>query len=134
MSESSYDSTSNSMMMTYFCGEMARCFTSRTPLNPRRRFHSCSKPKVILLYYSYQTENCGFWRWEDSSSGNSSIEVNLLKSKLEVATLKIENLRESLNAVKIERDNLKKKLENLESLNYFEVNKSRNLKAKVSKL
>jgi len=34
-----------------------------------------------------------------------------LKSKLEVATLKIKNLRESLNAVKIERDNLKKKLE-----------------------
>ena len=48
--------------------------------------------------------------------------------------MKIKNLRESLNAVKIERDNLKKKLENLESLNYFEVNKSRNLKAKASKL
>ncbi|KAH0776392.1 hypothetical protein KY290_007803 [Solanum tuberosum] len=69
--------------------------------------------------------------WEDSSPGNSSIEVNLLKSKLEVAMFKMENLRESLNAVKIERDNLKKKLENLESLNYFEVNKSRNLEAKV---
>ncbi|KAG5616168.1 hypothetical protein H5410_015992 [Solanum commersonii] len=46
----------------------------------------------------------------------------------------MENLRESLNAVKIERDNLNKKLENLQSLNYFEVNKSRNLEAKVSKL
>ncbi|KAH0632990.1 hypothetical protein KY284_035776 [Solanum tuberosum] len=73
-------------------------------------------------------------RWKDSSSENSSIEVNLLKSKLKLATLKMENLRESLNAEKIERDNLKKKMENLESLNYFEVNKSRNLEAKVSKL
>ncbi|KAH0762667.1 hypothetical protein KY290_018740 [Solanum tuberosum] len=91
---------------------MAHCFTSRTPLTPGRRFYKCSKPKI---------KNCGFWRWEDSSLGNSSIEVNLLKSKLEVATLKMENLRESLNTVKIERDNLKKKLENLESLNYFEV-------------
>ncbi|KAH0712278.1 hypothetical protein KY285_007850 [Solanum tuberosum] len=100
MSESSCDSISNSKIMTCFCGELARCFTSRTPLNPGRRFYRCSKPK----------------------------------SKLEVATLKMENLRESLNAVKIERDNLKKKLENLESLNYFEVNKSRNLEAKVSKL
>ncbi|KAH0781541.1 hypothetical protein KY290_001139 [Solanum tuberosum] len=125
MSESSCDSISNSKIMTCFCGELARCFTSRTPLNPGRRFYRCSKPKI---------ENCEFWRWEDSSSENSSIEVNLLKSKLEVATLKMENLRESLNAVKIERDNLKKKLENLESLNYFEVNKSRNLEAKVSKL
>ncbi|KAH0699272.1 hypothetical protein KY284_013487 [Solanum tuberosum] len=125
MSESSCDSISNSKIMTCFCGELARCFTSRTPLNPGRRFYRYSKPKI---------ENCEFWRWEDSSSENSSIEVNLLKSKLEVATLKMENLRESLNAVKIERDNLKKKLENLESLNYFEVNKSRNLEAKVSKL
>ncbi|KAG5579380.1 hypothetical protein H5410_050007, partial [Solanum commersonii] len=111
MSESSCDSISNFMMMACFCGEMARCFTSRNPLNPEKRFYRCSKPKI---------ENCGFWRWEDSSSGNSSIEVNLLKSKLEVATLKMENLRESLNAIKIERDNLKKKLKNLESLNYFE--------------
>ncbi|TMW86230.1 hypothetical protein EJD97_021749 [Solanum chilense] len=46
----------------------------------------------------------------------------------------MENFRESLNAVKIERDNLKKKLENLESLNHYEVNKSRSLEAKVSKL
>ncbi|KAG5630014.1 hypothetical protein H5410_001731 [Solanum commersonii] len=99
--------------MTCFCGELARCFTSRTSLNPKRRFYRCSKPKI---------ENCEFWRWEDSSSENSSIEVNLLKSKLEVAALKMENLRESLNAMKIERDNLKKILENLESLNYFEVN------------
>ncbi|KAH0716620.1 hypothetical protein KY290_012898 [Solanum tuberosum] len=99
---------------------MACCFTSRTPLNLGRKFYRCSKPKI---------ENCGFWRWEDSSSENSSIEVNLLKSKLEVATLKMENLRESLNAIKIERDSLKKKMENLESLNYFEVNKSRNLES-----
>ncbi|WMV29414.1 hypothetical protein MTR67_022799 [Solanum verrucosum] len=125
MSESSCDSISNSKIMTCFCGELARCFTSRTPLNPGRRFYRCSKPKI---------ENCEFWRWEDSSSENSSIEVNLLKSKLEVATLKMENLRESLNAVKIERDNLKKKLENLESLNYFEVNKSRNLVSKLKML
>ncbi|KAK4710075.1 hypothetical protein R3W88_004588 [Solanum pinnatisectum] len=125
MSESSCDSISNSMMMTCFCGGMASCCTSRTPLNPGRRFYRCSKPKI---------ENCGFWSWEDSSSGNSSIEVNLLKSKLEVATLKMENLRESLNAIKIERDNLKKKMENLESLNYFKVKKSRNLEAKVSKV
>ncbi|KAH0696309.1 hypothetical protein KY290_013667 [Solanum tuberosum] len=118
MSKSSCDSISNSMMMTCFCGGMASCFTSRTPLNPGRRFYRCSEPKI---------ENCGFWRWEDSSSGNSSIEVNLLKSKLEVASLKMENLGESLNAVKIERDN------NLESLNYFELNKSRNLEAKVLK-
>ncbi|KAH0773769.1 hypothetical protein KY290_010906 [Solanum tuberosum] len=111
MSESSCDSISNFMIMTYFCGELTRCFTSRTSLNPRRRFYRCSKPKI---------ENCEFWRWEDSSSENSSIEVNLLKSKLEVATLKMENLRESLNAGEIERDNLRKKLENLESLNYFE--------------
>ncbi|KAG5581322.1 hypothetical protein H5410_051949 [Solanum commersonii] len=69
MSESSCDSISNSMIMTCFCGELARCFTSRTRLNPGRRFYRCSKPK----------------------------------SKLEVATLKMENLRESLNAVKIER-------------------------------
>ncbi|KAG5601766.1 hypothetical protein H5410_033136 [Solanum commersonii] len=124
MSESSCDSISNSMMMTCFCGEMARCFTS-TPLNPERRFYRCLKPKI---------ENCGFWMWEDSSSGNSSIEVNLLKFKLEIATLKMENLRESLNTIKIERDNLKKKLKNLESLNYFEVNKSRNLEAKALKL
>ncbi|KAH0709743.1 hypothetical protein KY290_011149 [Solanum tuberosum] len=79
---------------------MACCLTSRTPLNLGRRFYRCSKPKI---------ENCEFWRWEDSSSGNSSIEVNLLKSKLEVATLKMENFIESLNAVKIERGNLKKK-------------------------
>ncbi|KAH0706620.1 hypothetical protein KY289_011696 [Solanum tuberosum] len=118
MSESTCDAISNSMMMTYFCGEMTRCFTSRTSLNPERRFYRCSKSK----------------RWEDSSSENSSIEVNLPKSKFEVSTLKMENLRESLNAVKIERDNLKKKLKNLESLNYFEVNKSRNLEAKVLKL
>ncbi|KAK4726917.1 hypothetical protein R3W88_031834 [Solanum pinnatisectum] len=128
MSESTCDSITNSMRMTCFYGEMARCFTSRTPLNSKRRFYR------FLLCYFYQIENYGFWRWEDSSSENSSIEVNLLKSKLEVAMLKMENLRESLNAVKIERDNLKKKLENLESLNYFEVNKSRNLEAKVSKL
>ena len=56
--------------------------------------------------------------------------ILLLKSKLQVDTLKMENLRESLNVVKIERD----KLDNLETLNYFEVNKSRNLEAKVSKL
>ncbi|KAK4727294.1 hypothetical protein R3W88_032211 [Solanum pinnatisectum] len=112
MSESTCDSISNSMMTTCFYCEMARCFTSRTPLNPGRTFYRCSKPKI---------ENCEFWRWEDSSSGNSSIEVDLLKSKLEVATLKMENLRELLNA-------------NLESLNYFEVNKLRNLEAKVSKL
>ncbi|KAH0714809.1 hypothetical protein KY284_007714 [Solanum tuberosum] len=96
---------------------MTSCFTSRTLLNPKRRFYRCSKPEI---------ENCGFLRWEDSFPGNSSTEVNLLKSKLEVATLKIENLRESLNGVKIIRDNLKKKLENFDSLNYFEVNKSRN--------
>ncbi|KAG5609477.1 hypothetical protein H5410_020758 [Solanum commersonii] len=121
MSESSCDSISNSMIMTCFCGELARYFTSTVSLNPRRRFYRCSKPKI---------ENCEFWRWEDSSSENSSIEVNLLKSKLEVATLKMENLRESLNVVKIKRDNLREKMENLESLNYFEVNKSRNLEAK----
>ncbi|TMW89412.1 hypothetical protein EJD97_017214, partial [Solanum chilense] len=74
------DSISNSMIMTCFCDESARCFTSRNPLNPGRRFYRCSKPKM-------------------------------------------ENLRESLNKIKIERDNLKKKLENLEILNYFEVNK-----------
>uniref|UniRef100_A0A3Q7JC10 GRF-type domain-containing protein n=1 Tax=Solanum lycopersicum TaxID=4081 RepID=A0A3Q7JC10_SOLLC len=125
MSDSSCDSISNSIMMTCFCGELTRCFTPRTPLNLVRRFYRCSKSKI---------ENCEFWRWEDKSSENSSIEANLLMSKLEVATLKMENLRESLNAVKIERDNLKKKLENLESLNYFEVNKLRNLKAKVPKL
>ncbi|KAG5573166.1 hypothetical protein H5410_062932 [Solanum commersonii] len=119
ISESTSDSISNSTMMTCFCGEMTR-FTSRTSLNPEEDF--------------LDIENCEFWRWEDSSSENSSIEVNLLKSKLEVATLKMENLRESLNAIKIERDNLKEKLENLESLNYFEVNKSRNLEAKVLKL
>ncbi|KAK4713366.1 hypothetical protein R3W88_019273 [Solanum pinnatisectum] len=79
---------------------MTRCFTLRTPLNPERRFYRCLKPKI---------ENCGFWRWEDSSPRNSFIEINLLKSKLEVAMLKMENLRESFNAVKIERDNLKKK-------------------------
>ncbi|KAK4733361.1 hypothetical protein R3W88_007622 [Solanum pinnatisectum] len=111
MSGSSCDSIS-SMMMTCFCGEMTRCFTSKTSLNPGRRFYRYSKPKI---------ENCGFWRWEDSSPGNSSIEVNLLKPKLEVAMLKMENLRE-------------KKLENLESLNYFKMNKLRNLEAKVSKL
>ncbi|KAH0682764.1 hypothetical protein KY290_021354 [Solanum tuberosum] len=105
MSESTCDT-----MMTCFCGEMARCFTSRTPLNPGRRFYRCSKPKI---------KNCGFWRWEDSSLENSSIEVNLLKSKLEVATLKMENLRELLNSINIDRDNLKKKLESLQSLNYF---------------
>ncbi|WMV19822.1 hypothetical protein MTR67_013207 [Solanum verrucosum] len=131
MSESSCDSISNSMIMTCFCGELTRCFTSRTSLNPGRRFYRCSKPNV---HFSLNIENCEFWRWEDSSSENSSIEVNLLKSKLEVATLKMENLSESLNAMKIERDNLKKKLENLQSLNYFEVNKSRNLEAKVLKL
>ncbi|KAG5575976.1 hypothetical protein H5410_056110 [Solanum commersonii] len=125
MSESNCDSISNSMMMTCFCGEMTHYFTSRTPLNPGRRVYRCYKSKL---------ENCRFWRWEDSSPGNSSVEVNLLKSKLEVAMLKMENLKESLNAVKIEKDNLKKKLENLESLNYFEVSKSRNLEAKVSKL
>ncbi|KAK4731858.1 hypothetical protein R3W88_024846 [Solanum pinnatisectum] len=123
MSESSCDSISNSMMMTCFCGEVTR-FTSRTSLNPGRKFYRCSKPKI---------ENYGFWRWKDSSPGNSFIEVNLLKSKLECC-VEMENLRESLNAVKIERDKFLKKMENLESLNYFEVNKSRNLEAKVSKL
>lgn len=40
-----------------------------------------------------------------------------------------------MNATNIERDNFFfKKMENLESFNYFEVNKSRNLKAKVTKL
>ena len=88
----------------------------------------------VLLCYFYQIENCGFWRWEDNSSESSSIEVNLLKSKLEVATLKMKNLRESLSAVKIERDNLKIQLKNLESLNHFEVNKSRNLEASKLKM
>ncbi|KAK4733425.1 hypothetical protein R3W88_007686 [Solanum pinnatisectum] len=118
MSESFCDSISNSMIMTCFCGELARCFTSRTPLNLGRRFYRCSKP---MLHFSLNMENCEFWRWEDSSLENSSIEVNLLKSKLEVATLKMENLGES-------------KIGEFRSLNYFEVNKSRNLEAKVSKL
>ncbi|KAK4708516.1 hypothetical protein R3W88_029441 [Solanum pinnatisectum] len=122
MSESSCDSISNSMLMTCFCGEITHCFTSRTLLNSGRRFYRCYKSKFFSIFLD-QIENCRYWRWEDSSPGNTSIEVNLLKSKLK-----------SLNAVKFERDNLKKKLENLDSLNYFEVNKSRNLKAKVSKL
>ncbi|KAG5575865.1 hypothetical protein H5410_055999 [Solanum commersonii] len=98
--------------MTCFCGEITSCFTSRTLLNPKRIFYRYSKPEI---------ENCGFLRWEDSFPGNFSTEVNLLMSKLEVATLKIENLRESLNGVNIIRDNLKKKLENFDSLNYFEM-------------
>ncbi|PHU22462.1 hypothetical protein BC332_07569 [Capsicum chinense] len=43
-------------------------------------------------------------------------------------------LRDSLNAVKIERDNLKEKLEILEKRNYSEVNKSRNLEEKLLKM
>ncbi|TMW98493.1 hypothetical protein EJD97_003957 [Solanum chilense] len=46
----------------------------------------------------------------------------------------MKNLRESLSAVKIERDNLKIQLKNLESLNHFEVNKSRNLEASKLKM
>uniref|UniRef100_A0A3Q7JBI1 Uncharacterized protein n=1 Tax=Solanum lycopersicum TaxID=4081 RepID=A0A3Q7JBI1_SOLLC len=38
MSESSCGSISNSMTMTYFCGELTRCFTSRTPLNLKEDF------------------------------------------------------------------------------------------------
>ncbi|KAG5586956.1 hypothetical protein H5410_047390 [Solanum commersonii] len=53
MSESSYDSISNSMMMTCFCGEMTRYFTSRTSLNPGRRFYRFSKPKIPPLHHLY---------------------------------------------------------------------------------
>ncbi|KAG5602084.1 hypothetical protein H5410_033454 [Solanum commersonii] len=91
MYESSCASISNSMMATCFYGEMARCFTSRTPLNPERRFYRCSKPN---LYFSLNVNFYDFWLWEDSSPGKSSIEVNLLESKLVVTKLKMENLRE----------------------------------------
>ncbi|CAN4078601.1 unnamed protein product [Withania somnifera] len=93
------DSITNSVR-TYFCGENASCFTSRTSLNPERKNFKCPK----------------------------------YKDKLEVATVKIDSFRESLNAAKIERDNFKKKLEILETINYSEVKKSRNLEEKLLKM
>lgn len=78
-----------------------------------------------------QIEIVGFEEWEDDSPWNAFVEVNLLKSNLKIATVKMKNLKESLSAVKIERDNLKNKLKNLVSINYFEVNKLRDLKAKL---
>ncbi|KAM3358745.1 hypothetical protein P3S68_021678 [Capsicum galapagoense] len=48
--------------------------------------------------------------------------------------VKMDTLRDSLNAVKIERDELKQKLEHLEAVNYPEVNKTRNLGEKLLKM
>ncbi|XP_059291356.1 uncharacterized protein At4g04775-like isoform X2 [Lycium ferocissimum] len=104
------------------CGEIARCFTSKTPSNPGRIFYKCPKAKA---------ENCGFWEWQDNFLDNALLEISDLKGKLEVATVKMDNLRESLNAVKLERDNLKKKVHNLEAINNSQVNKSRELEEKM---
>lgn len=62
------------------------------------------------------------------------VQINNLKAKLEVAMVKMDTERDSLNGVKIERDDLKQKLKRLEALNYSEVNKSRNLEEKLLKM
>ncbi|KAM3203035.1 hypothetical protein P3L10_030661 [Capsicum annuum] len=48
--------------------------------------------------------------------------------------VKMDTERDSLNGVKIERDDLKQKLKRLEALNYSEVNKFRNLEEKLLKM
>ncbi|XP_060200916.1 uncharacterized protein LOC132629219 [Lycium barbarum] len=120
MSELSCNSTKNC-----HCSEIARCFTSKTSSNPGRIFYKCPKPKA---------ENCGFWEWKDNFPDNTLLEISDLKGKLEVATVKMDNLRESLDAVKLERDNLKKKVYDLEAINNSQLNKSGELEEKMLKL
>ncbi|XP_059286144.1 uncharacterized protein LOC132039660 [Lycium ferocissimum] len=107
------------------CGEINRFFILKIPSNPGRKFCKCPKPKA---------KNCGFWEWPDNFSDNTLSEISDLKGKLEVATVKIDNLRESLDAIRLERDNLKKKVDNLEAINNSQVNKSRKLEEKILKL
>lgn len=60
--------------------------------------------------------------------------INSLKTQVNKPTVKIDTLNTILNTIKIERDNLKEKVNSMESSTNFEVNKSRILEDKLMKM
>ncbi|XP_019237893.1 PREDICTED: uncharacterized protein At4g04775-like [Nicotiana attenuata] len=106
------------------CGEVANHFTSKTLLNPGRRFYKCPKP---------ESEGCGFWEWHDEKYPDAAL-IAINNVRLEAANHEIKMLNVSLEALKVEKDGLTEKIELIDSMKKFEVKKNMELEAKVVKL
>nr|XP_016478996.1 PREDICTED: uncharacterized protein LOC107800353 [Nicotiana tabacum] len=104
-------------------------FTSTTILNPGRRFYKCPKRDFG------QVDSCGYWEWHDEVLPDRALVViSNIKAQLDVATVKVSNLSSALDAVKIERVNLKEKVNIMEAINNYQVIKSRDLEEKLRKM
>nr|XP_016445359.1 PREDICTED: uncharacterized protein At4g04775-like [Nicotiana tabacum] len=106
------------------CGEVANHFTSKTLLNPGRRFYKCPKP---------ESEGCGFWEWHDEEFSDDAL-IAINNVRLEATNRKIKILNISLEVFKVERDGLTEKIELIEAMKNFEVKRNMELEAKVVKL
>ncbi|XP_019228856.1 PREDICTED: uncharacterized protein LOC109209948 [Nicotiana attenuata] len=108
------------------CGEFAKNFTSMIPLNPGRRFYKCPKP---------EGSSCGYWEWaEDHVPDRALVVINNLKCELDVANLKISNLKSLLDDGKTERVKLKEKVVALKAGNNLLVTKKLELEDRILKM
>ncbi|OIT01462.1 hypothetical protein A4A49_59914, partial [Nicotiana attenuata] len=105
------------------CGEITNQFTSTTPYNPGRRFFKCPKPDI---------SSCNYWEYQDYVLPDRAlITFNNMNYKLDAANVKLNNKKSTLDAIILERDRLKERVDILKALQNSEVNKARKLEEKV---
>ncbi|OIS95656.1 hypothetical protein A4A49_05128 [Nicotiana attenuata] len=96
---------------TCYCELIANHFTATTPLNGGRRFYKCRH---------YETNGCHFWEWRDEELP-PHVSMFIHKQKL------------SLNALRQERNNLRKMVDDMVGGKAADVNNV-SLEEKVSNL
>ncbi|OIT28686.1 hypothetical protein A4A49_53194 [Nicotiana attenuata] len=112
MLESSTSSRESGQSRTCFCGLTANQFTATTPMNGGRRFFKCPRPEDIA---------CRYWEWRDEElPAHVSMFIHTQKM--------------SLNAIRKERNNLKKTLDEFLGSNASDLKKVSCLEKKVSNL
>ncbi|PHT62047.1 hypothetical protein T459_34114, partial [Capsicum annuum] len=93
-----------------YCSEICPLRTSRTPLNPGRRFFGCKVSK--------ENGGCGYFRWIDPKSSISVHQYPEIESSLMIRCKDAENsydlLKQKLKDAEQERDTLCEKLKDSE--------------------
>ncbi|XP_009600441.1 protein CASP-like isoform X1 [Nicotiana tomentosiformis] len=105
-------------------------------LNIYQKLYEAPDPYPVIASIAFgQVDSCGYWEWHDEVLPDRALVViSNIKAQLDVATVKVSNLSSALDAVKIERVNLKEKVNIMEAINNYQVIKSRDLEEKLRKM
>ncbi|XP_070003937.1 uncharacterized protein [Nicotiana sylvestris] len=127
---SSVDSNVTPNVRRCDCGLIALHLTAWTDANAGRRFYKCPRPEV---------SSCDFWEWHDEELPRRAvIVIKELKTSLGVIMVERDKLKKKVDemedAINVERDDLRKKAEEMELVNHVEVGKVSSLEEKVKKL